>query len=74
MEISLYMGHMHKQQNILYVVVLVLLTLGLLTSTIMELIHILVMVAIVALLVRLLRGQKSPWGRGLSLQKQFTLW
>lgn len=53
--------------NILYVVAIVLLILwlaGLLTSTMGELIHILLVIAIIAVLLRVIRGRKAFGAKG----------
>ena len=60
---------MHKEDkmNILYVVAIVFLILwlvGLLTSTMGEFIHILLVIAIIALLLRVIRGRRAFGARG----------
>jgi hypothetical protein len=55
------------KMNILYVVAIVFLILwlvGVLTSTMGELIHILLVIAIIALLLRVIRGRKAFAARG----------
>jgi hypothetical protein len=55
------------KMNILYVVAIVFLILwlvGVLTSSMGELIHILLVIAIIALLLRVIRGRKAFAARG----------